>query len=75
MWLNESEVRVWKAGETAPTGVYLRLDNRSYQRVVLLHEGPLPASFDGQVALYRAAPLLPGRDSAGAAHRPGGSGW
>jgi hypothetical protein len=56
MWLNESEIRIWKAGEIAPAGTYVRIDNRSYHLIALEQEGPLPASFDGQVALYRPAP-------------------
>jgi hypothetical protein len=57
MWFNESEVRVWKAGEIAPARTYVRIDNRSYHPITLEQEGPLPASFDRQVALYRVAPM------------------
>lgn len=55
MWLDEALVPLWRAGEVAPPGNYVRIDNRSYSLVTLDHPGPLPASFDGQVALYRAA--------------------
>jgi hypothetical protein len=46
---------VWKAGEVAPAGVYVRIDDDSYRQLTLKQDGPLPASFDGHVALYRAA--------------------
>ena len=71
MWLNELEVRVWKAGKMAPAGNYVRIDDGSYRLIILKRERPLPASFDAQVALYRAAPKLAGRDSHGVVHRSG----
>ena len=46
---------VWRAGEIAPAGTYLRIDRAPYQRVRLLVDGPLPATFDGHSALYRTA--------------------
>ncbi|HLZ59932.1 MAG TPA: hypothetical protein VKR06_23535 [Ktedonosporobacter sp.] len=49
------QVPVWKAGEVVPAGTYIRIDNHSYRSITLDQNGPLPASFDGQVALYRAA--------------------
>lgn len=52
---------VWKAGELVPAGVYARIDDESYHIVVLAHEGYLPASFDGHVALYRAVTWRAGR--------------
>ena len=51
----EYQVPIWKAGEIVPAGSYVRIDNHSYRLVMLEQDGPLPASFDGQVALYRAA--------------------
>ena len=51
----EYQVPVWKAGEIVPAGTYVRIDNHSYRSVTLDQDGPLPASFDGQVALYHAA--------------------
>lgn len=56
MWCEECQAHIWKAGERVPAGTYLRIDDESSRIVVLLQEGPLPASFDGHVALYRTAP-------------------
>jgi hypothetical protein len=44
-----------QAGEHVPAGTYLRVDDGSFQRISLSAAGSLPASFDGHVALYRAA--------------------
>ncbi|HEY7849786.1 MAG TPA: hypothetical protein VIC27_06950 [Ktedonobacterales bacterium] len=46
---------LFQAGELVPAGAYLRVDDESFQRVSLVSNGALPASFDGHVALYRAA--------------------
>ena len=48
----ECQMPLWKAGEVVPTGTYVRVDDRSYRAVILDMEGPLPATFDGHVALY-----------------------
>lgn len=48
----ECQTPLWKAGEIVPAGTYTRVDDRSYRAVTLEQEGPLPATFDGQVALY-----------------------
>jgi hypothetical protein len=48
----ECQMPLWKAGEVVPAGTYVRVDNRSYRTVILDQEGPLPATFDGHVALY-----------------------
>jgi len=64
MWSEEDHTEIWKAGDIAPAGTYIRLDNHSFHRVVLLREEPLPASCDGQVAWYALAPQrlpLPGK--------------
>ena len=53
-----SQVSVWNAGEVVPVGTYVRIDDQSYRIVTLDQDGPLPASFDGHVALYRAAANL-----------------
>jgi hypothetical protein len=79
MWLDEALVPVWKAGEVAPAGNYVRIDNRSYHLVTLDQPGPLPASFDGRVALYRAAsprslPRRPAAFPAGSAAEDSGAG-
>lgn len=48
----ECQMSLWKAGEVAPAGTYVRVDDRSYRAVILNQEGPLPATFDGHAALY-----------------------
>ncbi len=48
----ECQMPLWKAGEVVPAGTYVRVDDRSYRAVILNQEGPLPATFDGHVALY-----------------------
>lgn len=48
----ECQIPLWKAGEVVPAGTYARVDDRSYHTVLLDHEGPLPATFDGHAALY-----------------------
>ncbi|HEX8729649.1 MAG TPA: hypothetical protein VF739_13545 [Ktedonobacterales bacterium] len=51
----ECGTRLYQAGEIAPSGAYLRVDNDSFQRVTTSPNGTLPASFDGHIALYRSA--------------------
>jgi hypothetical protein len=51
----ECQMPLWKAGEVVPAGTYVRVDDRSYRTVILSQEGPLPATFDGHVALYCTA--------------------
>lgn len=51
----ECGTKLYQAGERAPEGDYLRVDDGSFQRLQLPSGGLLPASFDGHVALYRAA--------------------
>ena len=48
----ECQMPLWKAGEVVPAGTYVRVDDRSYRAVILNQEGPLPATFDGHIALY-----------------------
>lgn len=48
----ECQMPLWKAGAVVPAGTYVRVDNRSYRTVILDQVGPLPATFDGHVALY-----------------------
>jgi len=52
---DECGTHLYQAGEWAPAGAYLRVDDGSLQRLSLSISGALPASFDGRVALYRAA--------------------
>ena len=54
----EHQVRIWKAGEIVPAGTYMRIDQQSSRLVTLDGEGPLPATFDGHVAYYRALPKI-----------------
>jgi hypothetical protein len=49
---------LWKAGEVVPAGTYVRVDDRSYRAVTLEREEPLPATFDGHVALYCTSACL-----------------
>ncbi len=58
MSYDESGVTVYQAGEVVPAGYYARVDDGSYHLIVLEQPGPLPPSFDGHVAFYRAAPSL-----------------
>ena len=55
MQRDEYQIPLWKAGEFVPAGTYVRVDDLSYKVVVLRQDGPLPATFDGHVALYRAS--------------------
>lgn len=52
---DECGIRLYRAGERAPAGTYLRVDDQSFQRLQLVSSGILPASFDGHIALYRVA--------------------
>lgn len=54
MSVDDSGVMVYQAGEVVPAGYYARVDDGSYHTVLLQQPGPLPPSFDGHVALYRA---------------------
>jgi hypothetical protein len=55
MRCEECGTRIWQAGDIAPAGTYVRVDDRSYRPLVLARVGPLPATFDGHAARYRAA--------------------
>lgn len=58
MWSEQCEEcgqRLYQAGDQAPAGSYARVDDGSFQPVILASAGRLPASFDGRRALYRAA--------------------
>jgi len=57
-YCDECQVRLWKAGELAPAGIYVRVDDRSYRAVKLKSDGYLPPSFDAHVALYCASPCF-----------------
>ena len=54
----EYQTQIWKAGEIAPAGTYVRIDQQSHRLITLDGEGPLPATFDGHVACYRALPKI-----------------
>lgn len=51
----ECGTRLYRAGDQVPAGTYLRVGDGSFHRLSLPAAGPLPASFDGHVAQYRAA--------------------
>lgn len=51
----ECGTHLYQAGERAPLGEYLRVDDGSFHRIMLASGATLPASFDGHVALYRHA--------------------
>jgi hypothetical protein len=57
-YTEEFQVYIWKAGEVAPAGMYVRVDEPSYRVVILDCEGLLPATFDGHVAYYRFLPKI-----------------
>lgn len=52
MKCEECQQDLWTAGEMVLAGTYTRVDDHSYRVVILEQEGPLPAAFDGHVALY-----------------------
>lgn len=51
----ECGTRMFQAGDHAPPGIYLRIDDDSFRRVEVAIGERLPVTFDGHVALYRAA--------------------
>jgi hypothetical protein len=54
MQRDEYQIPLWKAGELAPAGTYVRIDDLSYKVVILQQKELLPATFDGHIAVYRA---------------------
>ena len=58
MQCEECQTTLWKAGEMAPAGRYLRLGDDSQRVLVLEQSGFLPAAFDGHIALYHQAGFL-----------------
>jgi|GEM_PF-2783903 hypothetical protein len=56
MHCDECGAPLWRAGEIVPAGTYVRIDDPLHRVVILDQSGPLPAMFDGHIALYRAAP-------------------
>lgn len=48
---DECQQDLWKAGEIVLAGTSTRVDDHSYRLVLLEHEGPQPATFDGYIAL------------------------
>lgn len=57
-YTGEFQENIWKAGEVAPAGTYVRFDQQSYHLVTLDYEAPLPATFDGHIACYRTLPKI-----------------
>lgn len=58
MQCEECQTTLWKAGEMAPAGRYIRLGDTSQRVLVLEQPGILPAAFDGHIALYHQAGFL-----------------
>ncbi len=58
MQCEECQTTLWKAGEMAPAGRYIRLGDASGRVLVLEQPGVLPAAFDGHIALYHQAGFL-----------------
>lgn len=58
MQCEECQTTLWKAGEIAPAGRYIRLGDTSQRVLVLEQPGILPAAFDGHIALYHQAGFL-----------------
>lgn len=58
MQCEECQTTLWKAGELAPAGRYIRLGDTSGRVLVLEQPGILPAAFDGHIALYHQAGFL-----------------
>lgn len=53
MRCEECDATLWRAGEPAPPGNYVRIDS-PVQDVITLSQGEcLPATFDGHIAIYR----------------------
>lgn len=72
MSAGDGEASLFTAGQLVPPGTYVRVDAWSGRRVVLTENGRLPASFDGQVAVYRlAAPVLAAGHAAATGCRDG----
>lgn len=86
MQCEECQTTLWKAGEMAPAGRYIRLGDVSGQVLVLEQPEVLPAVFDGHIALYHQAGfrcacmqpgsnglMLPQADGEGSRERGSGS--
>ena len=58
MHCEECGTRLWRAGEIAPAGRYVRLDDPFSQVITLDQPGPLPGAFDGHRTLYHQAGFL-----------------
>ena len=55
MQCEECQTTLWKAGEMAPAGRYIRQGDASGRVLALEQPGFLPAAFDGHIALYHQA--------------------
>lgn len=58
MQCDECQTTLWKAGEMAPAGQYIRLGDESKRILVMERPGLLPAAFDGHIAIYHQAGFL-----------------
>lgn len=52
---DECGAPIFQAGQVAPPGAYMRVDDESFRRVEVGAGERLPASYDGHIALYRLA--------------------
>lgn len=55
MRCDECGTALYEAGEVVPAGAYMRVDDGMLRQIVLECAGPLPPSYDGHIAWYRAA--------------------
>lgn len=53
MHCEECDAPLWRAGEPAPPGNYVRIDSPAQEVIALRPGESLPASFDGHIAVYR----------------------
>ncbi len=53
MHCEECNAPLWRAGDAAPPGNYVRIDSPAQEIIALRQGETLPPSFDGHIALYR----------------------
>lgn len=58
MRCEECGTQLWRAGEIAPAGRYVRIDDLFLHVITLDQPGPLPGAFDGHRTLYHDAGFL-----------------
>lgn len=55
MYCEECGAQLWRAGEVAPSGRYVRVDDPFARVITLDQPGPLPGAFNGHRTLYHQA--------------------